>query len=80
MQDDLRKAVFCLRLGMEGAGNHHLATFLQKLSGHLARPDIAAATPLPLLLPHIQALVEAQERGDYLRAADLLEYEIRPLL
>jgi len=77
MREDLQKAVYYLRLGMEGEGNHYLARFLQELGSCWNDPGLPQKPPLPLILPHLQSMVEAQQRGDYLRVADLLEYEIQ---
>lgn len=61
------------RLGMEAAGNECFVSFVDALMVVLADPgpeDEALAVWLP-------EIVAAQERGDFLRVADVLEYEVR---
>ncbi len=74
MLDLVEATVRQFRLGMEGGGNHSLAQFSKA----------CAASPLfaqqSLLLVPLRHLLEAHKRGDYLRVADLLEYELAPLL
>lgn len=69
----LRATASSLRLGMEAQGN---AAFVQ-LVDWLCAGGGALARPLEPLLAEI---VSAQERGDTLRVADLLEHELRPRL
>ena len=64
------------RLGMEAAGNESFVGFVDALMGVLANPkpeDEALAAWFP-------EIVSAQERGDFLRVADLLEFEVRRFL
>jgi hypothetical protein len=80
MREDLRLAVHYLRLGMEGQGNTHLSKFLAQLQKHLEDPATVAGLPLERILLLLSDLIAGQHRGDYLRVADLLEYELFPLL
>jgi hypothetical protein len=66
-----------LRLGREAQGCAALVQCLDKLQQQLA--DL----PLELtnqILVHLGVALAAQQRKDYLQVADLLEYEIAPLL
>lgn len=74
MLDLLEAAVRQFRLGMEGGGNDSLARFSNAWA---ASPPLIEQT---LLLDPLRQLLQAQKRGDYLRVADLLEYELAPLL
>lgn len=80
--DPLRSAlmttVSSFRVGMTSRGNDALVKFVTLLQARLdgAGTD-AAATPF---LPYLGAIIQAQERGDWLRVADLLEFELLPLL
>ena len=65
------------RLGVEGQGNSQLAIFIDLLDEKMS--SIRATSVLKL--PHIlESSLKAISRRDYLWAADLLEYEIMPLL
>ncbi len=64
------------RLGMLGQGGAELAGLVDELVRLLARrPECA-----PALAPLLAASVAAQERGDPIGLADLLEHELAPLL
>lgn len=70
-------AVQAFRLGMDATGCEALAIFTQTLeaafqSTHMPLP----AAAFPALL---QEIAEAQQRGDNLRVADLLEFKVAPL-
>lgn len=69
----LRATATSLRLGMEAQGNEafvHLVDWLCACDGRLTSS----------LEPVLAQIVAAQERGDYLRVADLLEHELQPRL
>ncbi|MCP4599828.1 MAG: hypothetical protein GY847_04685 [Proteobacteria bacterium] len=74
----LENAVEQLRMGMEGGGNAAMVSFIdafqQALGGN------AANMQLIKIVPVLQQIIQAQTRGDYLWVADILEYEILPLL
>ncbi len=74
----LRAAARSFRLGMEAQGSQALVHLVDWL---MRRPDAsgdgASATRLEPILGEI---VSAQERADFLRVADLLEFELAPLL
>ena len=60
------------RLGMPGQGGVELARLVDELSLYLARrPEQAAA-----LAPLLGEVVAAQERGDPIGLADVLEHEL----
>lgn len=74
----LMRTVASFRVGMSARGNEALVNFVTLLQDDLDRVGTdSAAHPF---LDHLQEIVAAQERGDYLRVADLLEYEVLPLL
>lgn len=74
----LRSAAVAFRLGMEAQGNEAFVGFVDRLAPLLADPERAqAAGEIGPFLPEI---VAAQQRGDFLRVADLLEYEVGPRL
>lgn len=80
--DDLRAAllqtVAAFRVGMPARGNDALARFVTRLQDRLERggSDAQALS----FLPHLSDIIAAQERGDYLRVADVLEFDLLPLL
>ena len=80
--DELRAAllqtVASFRVGMPARGNDALVRFVGLLQGLLDSSGTDESAQR--LLPHLSRIIEAQERADYLRVADLLEYELLPLL
>jgi hypothetical protein len=70
----LKAAAAAFRVGMEAQGHEHLAQFFDTLGQGLNRGEAQALAGG--LLPFLAELLAAQERGDTLFAADLLEYEI----
>jgi hypothetical protein len=68
--------VRAFRLGMEGDGNAALARFVDGLVALFASAPPAADDPL---LPLLSEILAAQERGDYLGVADLIQHRLRPL-
>ena len=64
-----------LRLGMDAQGN---AAFVELVDWLVSQPS--AGDWLPALEPVLGQIVSAQERGDTLRVADLLEFELQPRL
>jgi len=84
----LHAAVRAFRVGMEAQGNDHLIAFVNHLAEVLSAarhkpPDGAGKEHLPPqaeILPFLETALAAQERGDFLFVADLLEYEIAPRL
>lgn len=77
LHQHIHAVVHALRLGRSAEGNDALAEFLQQLSIALTGP---LGSQAPLLLPALRALLQAQEQGDFLYVADLLEYELAPRL
>ena len=66
------------RVGMEARANEEFVGFIDLMLPLLGRESHAqAALELAPILPEV---VAAQQRGDFLRVADLLEYEIAPRL
>jgi hypothetical protein len=78
MIDDLRQAVVLFRLGMDGGGSAALATFIDGLLVSMSDPEAAAIGPRAL--PLLKEIIAGQQRGDFLCVADILEYEVLPLL
>lgn len=74
----LEEAVTLFRLGQEGAGSDALARFTESLWGELAAGRLLL--PPERLGSPLQEAIMAQERGDYLWVADMLEHELKPLL
>lgn len=71
-----RAAAAAHRLGMVGAGGAQLARLVDELTLTLAqRPELGAA-----LAPLLSEIVAAQERGDPVGLADLLEHGLAPRL
>lgn len=66
-----------LRLGMEAQGCAALVHCIDQLMSHLSDFSPEVAVRLPALL---EPALAAQGRKDYLLVADLLEYELAPLL
>ena len=66
-----------LRLAMEGPANEALVTFVDGMTELLANAPLELADPIGSVLVED---VSAQGRGDVLRVADLVEFELRPLL
>jgi len=64
-----------LRLGMDAQGNE---AFVGLVDWLVSQPSAGAW--LPALEPVLGRIVAAQERGDTLRVADLLEFELQPRL
>lgn len=74
----LVRAAQSFRLGQEGAGHDALAQLLGLLQRQLASGS--AHVDLLSLQTVLQELLAAQERGDLLWVADLLEHELDSLL
>ena len=74
----LMQTVSSFRVGMTSRGNDALVRFVTLLQNRLdGKGTDEAAAPF---LPHLGEIIQAQERGDWLRVADLLEFELLPLL
>ena len=71
----IRAVAASLRLGMDAQGHEGFVGLVD----WLAR-DPAAGALLPRLEPLLGEIVRAQERGDTLGLADLLEFRLQPLL
>ncbi len=65
-----------LRLGAEAAGCDAFGEFLGALIADL---EAGTLRPEPLL-PILELAMGAQQRTDYVGLADLLQYELKPLL
>lgn len=74
---ELTGAADFFRLGREAEGNAAFARIIERLQAELGRAGAEALAPL---YPTFQAIVSAQERGDWLFVADLLEYELGMML
>ena len=77
MLETLQETVRYLRLGRTGAGNAALGRLVEQLAPHLEQ---GLGNRPKQLLPLLQAIVVAQQAGDYLAVADRLEYELAPRL
>ena len=78
LESALAEAVTAFRTGREGAGNAAFVRVVDGLVALLADPDSPFAAEA--IAPLIQAMSEAQQRGDQLYLADLLQYELGELL
>ncbi len=72
-----RSTANLFRLGMQGRANATLIDLVDGLTELLADAPVEQAGPVGALLSEV---VAAQERGDVLRVADLLEFELLPYL
>lgn len=76
--ETLEEAVVSFRCGREGAANFAVAAFTDELGTALQNAQDPRV--VHSLLPWLREVMTAQEKGDHLRVADILEYEIAPLL
>jgi len=76
-QSAARSTANLFRLGMEGAANDMLVTLIDGLTELLRDVAPERADEIGHLLSDA---VRAQERGDVLRVADLVEFELLPRL
>ena len=75
---ELSATAHSLRLGMDAQGNEAFVRFLDALQSWLVDP--VAAPSAAAVSPWLGPLLEAQQRGDTLGMADLLEYRLLPHL
>ena len=78
LEQCLLAAVSAFRVGRAAEGNTALIEFIDLMQAALQGlqdPQIAA-----LVNPHLEEIVAAQVRGDVLRVADLLEFELLPIV
>lgn len=73
----LEAAAALFRLGREAEGNTAFARIVERLQSELGAAGPEAVAPL---LPTLQSIFAAQQRGDWLFVADLLEYELGKML
>ncbi len=73
IQDYRAEAIRSFRLGMNGQASESLVKFIDCLTSALQKNAAALGSAETHL---INAIFEAQSRGDYLYLADLLEYEL----
>ena len=78
VESTIKQAASAFRVGMPARGNDAIVRLVTQLEQLLAAPGGEARAEL--LLPQFGRIVEAQERGDSLAVADLLEYELLPRL
>ena len=78
MLESLEQAIIQFRLGMEAGANHSLVTFIDGFLAAFKAGKFSAE--VQNVQPLLEEILGAQERGDYLWAADLLEYEIAPIV
>jgi hypothetical protein len=78
LRERLLAATSAFRVGRTAEGNSALVEFIDLLDSALRGlqdPEVGM-----FVLPHVKEIVQAQERGDNLRVADLLEYELQPMI
>ncbi len=73
----LALAVRALRLGRQAEAAERVVDMVDALMLHLSRPPVGREQDVGPLLARV---IAAQERGDLLCIADLLEYEVGPRL
>jgi hypothetical protein len=73
-----QEAAQAFQLGMEAQGNFQLVRLIDRLAEELGSPLFAPQ--LPRVEELLKNMFEAQSRGDFLYLADLLSYELIPLL
>jgi hypothetical protein len=78
LRQELNNAATSLRLGQDGAGNDAMVRFTDLLWCHLSSGAVVA--PIASLNRILPELIAAQERGDSLWIADLLEHELLLIL
>ncbi|MDJ0764478.1 MAG: hypothetical protein QNJ97_15990 [Myxococcota bacterium] len=74
----LEDAVRMFRIGMEASGSDALIRFVDAFEAHFR--EQADKTRATALAPILNNIIQAQVSGDFLYVADLLEYELMPLL
>lgn len=74
---ELMACVKALRQGREAQANSHFATLMAELPSLLAQSGPACQQQLVALIPQLFA---AQQRRDLLAIADLLQFELAPLM
>ncbi len=70
----IQKAADHFRLGLEAEASEHL----KKINEHIEKHVIEEGLPSEQFLTVLKIMCDAQQRGDYLCVADLLQYEIQP--
>ena len=74
---DLVEAIRFFRVGMEGFANKRLASFIESYIARMpSLPEDVVATSQLLF----KEMREAQERHDYIWLADLMEFELFPVI
>ena len=73
----LQQTCRAFRLGLEGEGSEHLVSLIDSISVLMTKASEDGLMQLSSLLTETLGAIE---RKDYLWAADMLEYEIAPLL
>ena len=76
-QDAMIQAALAFRLGRDGEGNETLSVFIDRLLRVIPKMEHLHMGEFQTVL---ELMLCAQERGDYLLVADLLEYELSKLL
>jgi hypothetical protein len=77
-QASLSAAVMALRVGMEARGSDSLAALIDALWSGLNCGDLQEISGR--FLPLLEEILSAQERGDSIYVADLLEYKLAQML
>lgn len=76
LQENLTDAASAFRLGREGEASEALTALIDVLVATLPQVSPKDLASLTVLLP---AILEAQNRQDFLHIADLLEYRLAPV-
>lgn len=76
--EPLQNAVRYYRLGMDGVASDYMVHFIDAFSMLMTQERVKAKTPE--LAAYFGRVIDAQLKGDTLRIADILEYELMPLI
>jgi len=74
LREALTEAAISFRVGMPAKGNDALVAFIDLLQRRLEA--LGSEEAAQAVLPYLTEIIGAQQRGDTLRIADLLEYEV----
>lgn len=76
--DNLHQSAYAFRVACPGVANEQLVLFVDGLQHAIRQHPVLIADNR--LLQMVQSIMRAQQRGDDVLIADLLEYEVAPLL
>jgi hypothetical protein len=78
LSENARAVVLGFRLAEDAQANASLVSLIDALASALTRAPLLPHNAR--VLPVLQEILDAQMRGDTLRIADLVEYELLPVL